>query len=107
MAGAFLSGFSATIASVVTSRPATDAASCSAVRTTFVGSTMPALTRSLNSPVRAIKAVVVLVLVKDLAGDHRAIFSSVLSNLTQRHLDRLAHDLDAKALVVVVGFQLR
>src|SRR5271166_3176266 len=53
--GAFFSGFSATIASVVTSRPATDAASCSAVRTTLVGSMMPALTRSLNSPVWASK----------------------------------------------------
>ena len=40
---------SATIASVVISRPATLAASCSAVRTTFVGSTMPALTRSTYS----------------------------------------------------------
>ena len=49
--GAFFSGFSAIIASVVTSRPATEAASCSAVRTTFVGSMMPAFTRSLNSPV--------------------------------------------------------
>src|SRR5260370_27382768 len=33
-----LLGLSATIASVVTSRPATDAACCSAVRTTLVGS---------------------------------------------------------------------
>jgi len=44
--GAFFSGFSATIASVVTSRPATDAASCSAVRTTLVGSMMPAFSMS-------------------------------------------------------------
>ena len=36
-------GFSATIASVVISRPATDAASCSAARTTLVGSMMPSL----------------------------------------------------------------
>ena len=34
----FFSGLSATIASVVTSRPATEAACCSADRTTLVGS---------------------------------------------------------------------
>ena len=48
IAGAFFSGFSATIASVVTSRPATEAASCNAVRTTLVGSTMPAFTRTAD-----------------------------------------------------------
>src|SRR5271154_788401 len=43
MAGAsFFFGASATIASVVIIRPAIDAASCSATRTTFAGSTMPA-----------------------------------------------------------------
>ena len=41
------SGFSATIASVVISRPATEAASRRAVRTTLVGSTMPAFTMSV------------------------------------------------------------
>ena len=41
----FSLGTSATIASVVMSRPATDAASCSAVRTTLVGSMMPLATR--------------------------------------------------------------
>ena len=39
-------GFSATIASVVTSRPAIEAAPCSAKRTTLVGSMMPAFTMS-------------------------------------------------------------
>ncbi len=48
--GDFFSGFSAIIASVVISRPAIEAASCSAMRTTLVGSTMPALIRSVNSP---------------------------------------------------------
>jgi len=48
--GDFGSGFSATIASVVMSSPATDAASCSACRTTLVGSMMPALIMSVNSP---------------------------------------------------------
>jgi len=48
--GAFFSGFSATIASVVIRRPATDAAFCSATRTTLVGSIMPRFTRSAYSP---------------------------------------------------------
>ena len=39
-------GFSATIASVVTSRPAIEAAACSAKQTTLVGSMMPAFTMS-------------------------------------------------------------
>ena len=47
MAGSFFSGFSATMASVVISRPATEAASCRAVRTTLVGSMMPAFTMSV------------------------------------------------------------
>src|SRR6266481_2200378 len=48
--GVFGSGFSATIASVVIKRPATDAASCKACRTTLVGSMMPARIISVNSP---------------------------------------------------------
>ena len=56
MAGADLSsGFSATVASVVSSNPATDEAFCSAVRTTLVGSTIPALMRSSKSPLAALK----------------------------------------------------
>ena len=43
-------GFSATIASVVINSPAIEAASCSAVRTTLVGSMMPLETRSPYSP---------------------------------------------------------
>ena len=49
LAGAASLGISAIIASVVMRRPATDAASCNAVRTTFTGSMMPAFTRSANS----------------------------------------------------------
>src|SRR5229473_756738 len=48
--GAMGSGFSDTMASVVMSRPATDEASCSATRTTLVGSMMPAFTMSTYSP---------------------------------------------------------
>ena len=106
MAGAFFSGFSATIASVVTSRPATEAASCNAVRTTLVGSTMPAFTRSLNSPLCASKPQLSSFLSR-IPSDHRAILTGILGNLPQRGLHRLAHDLDAEALIVVVGLQLR
>ena len=45
----------------------------------------------------------VLVLVEHLAGDHRAVLAGVLGDLAQRRLQRLAHDLDAEALVVVVA----
>jgi hypothetical protein len=45
IAGLCFFGSSATIASVVISRPAMEAASCSAVRTTLVGSMMPFDTR--------------------------------------------------------------
>jgi hypothetical protein len=51
--GDVLAGRSATIASVVISREATEAAPCRAVRTTLVGSMMPASTRFLYSSVWA------------------------------------------------------
>ena len=49
----FFFGSSATMASVVMSRPATEAAFCSAARTTLVGSMMPFLTMSTYSPLCA------------------------------------------------------
>src|SRR4030081_2891816 len=53
--GAAFFGTSATIASVVTRRPATDAASCNAARTTLAGSMMPLSTMSTYSSVWASK----------------------------------------------------
>src|SRR6202023_2302532 len=53
--GAASFGSSATMASVVTKRAATDAASCSAVRTTLAGSMMPLATMSTYSSVCASK----------------------------------------------------
>src|SRR3984893_9278794 len=53
IAGLCFFGSSATIASVVIIRPAMDAASCSAVRTTLVGSMIPFDTRLPYSPVCA------------------------------------------------------
>src|SRR4029077_15466130 len=56
IAGADLSsGLSATMASVVSIRLATEAAFCSAVRTTLVGSMMPAFSRSSYSSAAALK----------------------------------------------------
>src|SRR2546425_1270624 len=51
----FSSTSSATIASVVSKSPATEAAFCSAVRLTLVGSSTPISTRSPNSSVWALK----------------------------------------------------
>src|SRR6266403_1161356 len=51
IAGVFsFSGISVTSASVVSNRPAIEAAFCNALRVTLVGSTMPAFTRSTYSP---------------------------------------------------------
>ena len=53
--GFFGSGFSTTNASVVRTKPAIEAAFCTAERVTFAGSTMPAFTRSAISPVTALR----------------------------------------------------
>jgi hypothetical protein len=50
IAGAFFLGNSAIIASVVMSKPATEAAPCKAARTTLVGSMMPFYTMLTYSP---------------------------------------------------------
>ena len=50
----FFSGISEIMASVVSIRPAMEAAFCSAVRVTLVGSMTPALTRSSYLPVPAL-----------------------------------------------------
>src|SRR5437879_2235266 len=52
-----------------------------------------------------VEAVRVLILFEDLADDHRAIFTCVDSDLAGRRGQRLAHDLDAGLLVVVLGAQ--
>src|SRR2546430_8791042 len=50
-----------------------------------------------------VEAVGVLILLKDLTDDHRAVFASIDRDLTGRIGQRLAHDLDAGLLVVVLG----
>jgi len=74
IAGAELSfGTSATIASVVTSRPATEAASCSARRTTLAGSTMPFYDQVDILIVRGIEAESLGLRIQDLADHDRAL----------------------------------
>ena len=98
-------GLSATIASVVTRRPATELASCKATLTTLAGSIMPFLIRSPYSPVWASKP-------KDgdygrhLADHDRALDASILGDLADWRLQRPADDVDAGFLVFIVAFDL-
>ncbi len=94
-------GASTMIASVVISRPAIEAASWSAVRTTLVGSMMPCLTRSPYSPVWASIAEGVVLGLEQLADHDRAVSAGVVDDLAGRGLDGLADDVDAGLLVVV------
>ncbi len=78
-AGAGFSSFrSTTTHSVVSSRPAIDAAFCSAVRVTLVGSMTPALTRSSYASVGGVVAEVLVLRLLDLGHDDRAFGAGVL-----------------------------
>src|SRR6266481_8468135 len=50
-----------------------------------------------------VESIGVLILLKDLTDDHRAVFAGIDRDLTGRIGQRLAHDLDAGLLVVVLG----
>jgi len=50
-----------------------------------------------------VEAVGVLILLDDLANDHRAVLARIDRDLAGRRRQRLAHDLDAGLLVVVLG----
>jgi hypothetical protein len=114
---------------VVINNPATEAASCSATRTTLVGSTILAATISLYSPelrVKAeirvapvgqilaatislyspelrVKAEIRVAPVGQLADHNRTLDPGILCDLPYRRLDGLADDLDADLLVAVGG----
>ena len=92
-------GFSATIASVVIKSPAMDAASCSAMRTTLVGSMIPLVTRLPNSPVWA--SVTIGVILKNLSDHDGAVLTRIDGDLTRRRGYRLFDDLDAVLLVFI------
>ena len=96
-----MAGTSATIASVVTSSPATDTAPCSAVRTTLVGSMTPALNMLTYSAFWASKPKLTSFWSSMLARDHRAVEAGILGDLAHRRLQGAAHDLDADLLVMV------
>ena len=104
--GVFGSGFSATIASVVINRPATEAASCSACRTTLVGSMMPGPDHVGELALLGIVAVVRIRAVEQLADDDRAVGARVLGDLPGRVRQRLLDDVDADPLVVVRRLQI-
>ena len=96
IAGAsFFFEVSATMASVVIIRPAIEAASCSATRTTLAGSTMPALSMSTYCSVWASKPKVWDLFSSDLADDDRALDACVFGDLADRRLERPEHDVDA------------
>jgi hypothetical protein len=77
-------GLSATIASVVTRRPATELASCKATLTTLAGSMMPFVIRSPYSPVWAIKTEGRRLMVGHLADHNRTLDASILGDLANR-----------------------
>src|SRR6187200_1958979 len=103
-AASFL-GASAIIASVVMRRPATDAASWSAARTTFAGSTIPAWSISILLGL-GVKAEGLRLVVPDPADDDRALDARILGDLTDRSLERLQHDVDAGLNVRILARQL-
>src|SRR5580693_3300535 len=95
MAGAsFFFGVSATMASVVIIRPAIEAASCSATRTTFAGSTMPALSMSTILLGLGVEAVGLGLVLGDLTDHDRALYACVFGDLADWRLKRPEHDVD-------------
>src|SRR5215469_1668677 len=99
------SGRSATMPSVVINNPATEAASCSATRTTLVGSMMPAVSHILVLAGLGIIAEVRVALVGQLTDDDRPVSTGIFRDLANRRLDRLADDLDPDLLVAVRGVE--
>jgi hypothetical protein len=94
-------GLSAMSASVVSIRPATLAAFCSAWRTTFAGSMTPNSSRSLVLFGRRVVAEGTLVLVADLLHDDAAFDARVLGDLAQRLLDARRTMIARRSLLLV------
>ena len=99
------SGASEIAASVVTSRPATDAASCSAVRTTLVGIDHAGLDEVFVNVRRRVEAHILVAAVEQLARYDRAVMAGILDDLTQWRIESLAHDIDTASLVVILTGQ--
>ena len=93
--------FSTTTHSVVSSRPAMDAAFCSAVRVTLVGSMTPGHDQVLVLVGLGVVAVAQLRRLLHLAHDDRALGARVLGDHADRLLERAPDDIDAGLLVFV------
>ena len=87
------------------SRPATEAASWSAVRTTLVGSITPACDQILVDLGLGVEAQRLVLAVDQLAGDDGAVMARILGDLADRRLQRAADDVDAAGLVVIGAVQ--
>ena len=94
-------GFSAIIASVVIKRPATEAASCSAVRTTFAGSMTPPFVEVTVRVNLRVPAVCIIFGLEDLTDDDRTVRARIARDLSGRCLEGTPNNLDAGLLVVV------
>jgi hypothetical protein len=102
----FFSGRSATIASVVISRPENRGRILQSRAHDLSRVDDAGLDQVLELAGLRVEAEVVGVVLQRLAGDDRAVFTGILGDLAQRGLDRLADDLDPEALVVVIGLDL-
>lgn len=104
------SGISVIVASVSNRTGVTKTAFCNAMRTTLVGSTIPASTRSTCCLAGGVKAEASLAF-KHLCHDHPAIQGSDLGNRARRCLQRPHQDLQASSFVALTfgdqGFEVR
>ena len=98
-------GASTMAASVVIIRPATEAASCRAVRTTLAGSMTPACDQVDVLFGLGVEAEGGRGVLQHLADHDRAFDAGVLGDLADRGLQGAAHDGDAGVLVVVVALE--
>src|SRR5690349_18187218 len=98
-------GASATITSVVSSRPTTEAAFCSARRVTLVGSRMLIFQHVAILAVRGVVDVGALTRLHGVQDDS-GVFAGVLQDLTQRLFDGPGQQADAHGLVFVRAFQI-
>ena len=95
-------GLSATMASVVISRPATEAASRNAVVTTLAGSTIPAADQVAIGFVLRVKAGFTFA-VQHFADNNRAFNTGVFRDLTHRRFQGPADDVDTGLDVGIVA----
>lgn len=89
------------MASVVINRLATEAASCSAVLTTLVGSTNTGLNHIGIFVGRCIITVVDIRSFQQLTGHNRAVNAGIFGNLADRRLQSAADNVYADALILI------